>query len=387
MNKYTPVAEDKFSFGLWTVGWQGVDVFGGAVRPALDPVEALTRLAELGAAAVSFHDDDLVPDDTTRQHTLDRFTKGLADTGLVVEMATTNLFSHAVFKDGGFTANDRDVRRYALAKVLRNVDLAAELGARTYVLWGGREGAESGAAKDVAAALDRYKEAMDLLCGYVREQGYDIRFALEPKPNEPRGDILLPTIGHALAFIGELDEPSRVGLNPEIGHEEMAGLNFAHGITQALWHGKLFHLDLNGQHGPRFDQDLRFGAGNLRGAFWTVDAMLGSGVAPAYDGYVHFDYKPPRTEDLDGVWATAEACMRNYLILREKVRAFRADPEVAEAVAAARVAELAVPTLGAGETLADLRAESFDPDTLAVRGLAFERLDQLAMEHLLGVRA
>ena len=190
-----------------------------------------------------------------------------------VEMVTTDLFGHPVFKDGGLTANDRAVRRYALAKVLRNLDLAADLGAGTYVLWGGREGAESGAAKDVAAALDRYREALNILCGYVREQGYDIRFALEPKPNEPRGDILLPTIGHALAFIYTLDDPDLVGLNPEVGHEEMAGLNYAHGIAQALWQEKLFHIDLNGQHGPRFDQDLRFGAGNLRGAFWTVDLL------------------------------------------------------------------------------------------------------------------
>jgi xylose isomerase len=386
MSSYTPAKEDKFSFGLWTVGWEGVDVFGTAVRPPLDPVLAVEKLAELGAAAVSFHDDDLVPDDSRRQQVLERFTKALADTGLVVEMATTNLFSHPVFKDGGLTANDRDVRRYALAKVLRNIDLAAELGASTYVLWGGREGAESGGSKDVHAALDRYKESMDLLCAYVREQGYTLRFAIEPKPNEPRGDILLPSIGHAIAFINGLEDPELVGINPEVGHEQMASLNYAHGIAQALWHGKLFHIDLNGQHGPRFDQDLRFGAGNLREAFWTVDVLQGSSGGPGYDGYVHFDYKPPRTEDLDGVWETARGCMRNYLILREKVRAFRADPEVIEAVAAARVGELSQPTLGAGETLDELRKASYDPEALGARGLGFERLDQLAMDHLLGVR-
>jgi xylose isomerase len=386
MNSYTPAKSDKFSFGLWTVGWEGVDVFGTAVRAPLDPVLAVEKLAELGAAAVSFHDDDLVPDDSRRQQVLERFTKALADTGLVVEMATTNLFSHPVFKDGGLTANDRDVRRYALAKVLRNIDLAAELGASTYVLWGGREGAESGGSKDVHAALDRYKESMDLLCAYVREQGYNLRFAIEPKPNEPRGDILLPSIGHAIAFINGLDDPDLVGINPEVGHEQMAGLNYAHGIAQALWHGKLFHIDLNGQHGPRFDQDLRFGAGNLREAFWTVDVLQGSSGGPGYDGYVHFDYKPPRTEDLDGVWETARGCMRNYLILREKVQAFRADPEVIEAVAAARVGELSQPTLGAGETLDELRKATYDPDALGARGLGFERLDQLAMDHLLGVR-
>ena len=386
MASYTPVPADRFSFGLWTVGWQGVDVFGGAVRPRLDPAEAVHRLAELGAAAVTFHDDDLVPDDAERQATLERFAAALADTGLQVEMATTNLFSHPVFKEGAFTANDREVRRLALAKVLRNIDLAAELGAETYVLWGGREGAESGAAKDIVAALDRYREAMDLLCAYVREKGYGIRFALEPKPNEPRGDILLPTVGHALAFIGQLNDPEIVGLNPEVGHEEMAGLNYAHGIAQALWHGKLFHVDLNGQHGPRYDQDLRFGAGNLRGAFWTVDVLQGAGTGLAYDGFIHFDYKPPRTEDVGDVWDTARGCMRNYLILRERVRSFRADPEVKEALEAARVAELAVPTLDSGESHADVRAESHDLDALAARGMHFERLDQLAIEHLLGAR-
>jgi xylose isomerase len=227
---------------------------------------------------------------------------------------------------------------------------------------------------------------MDLLCAYVREQGYNIRFAIEPKPNEPRGDILLPSIGHAIAFINDLADPELVGINPEVGHEQMASLNYAHGIAQAMWHGKLYHIDLNGQHGPRFDQDLRFGAGNLREAFWTVDVLQGSGSYPAYDGHVHFDYKPPRTEDEEGVWETAKACMRNYLILRDKARAFRADPEVAEALAAARVAELSEPTLAEGETLADLRSEKYDREALADRGLGFEKLDQLAMEHLLGVR-
>jgi xylose isomerase len=386
MNDYQPRREDKFSFGLWTVGWQAQDVFGGPTRAPLDSVEAVHRLSDLGAAAVTFHDDDLFPfgsDDATRDKLIGRFKDALGETGMRVEMVTTNLFSHPIFKDGGFTSNDRAVRRFALKKVLRNIDLAAELGAETYVLWGGREGAESGGAKDVAAALDRYREGLNVLCQYVREQGYDIRFALEPKPNEPRGDILLPTIGHALALIATLDEPDRVGLNPEVGHEEMAGLNFAHGIAQALWHGKLFHIDLNGQHGPRFDQDLRFGAGNLRGAFWTVDVLETGG----YTGFRHFDYKPPRTEDYDGVWETARACMRNYLILRERVRSFRADPEVAAALAAARVEELRQPTLAEGESIASLREEEFDVDKLAARGGAFEVLDQLAMEHLLGVRS
>ncbi|MGA9747947.1 MAG: xylose isomerase [Nocardioides sp.] len=386
MTDFTPQLEDKFSFGLWTVGWQGVDVFGPASRPLMDPVEATYKLADLGAAAVTFHDDDLVPDDHVRNETLERFGKALADTGLSVEMVTTNLFGHPVFKEGALTANDRGVRRHAVAKVLRNIDLAASLGAETFVLWGGREGAEHGAGKNVRAALDRYAESLNLLCGYVKEQGYSMRFALEPKPNEPRGDILLPTVGHALALISELDDPAMVGLNPEVGHEEMAGLNFAHGIAQALWHDKLFHVDLNGQHGPRFDQDLRFGAGNLRGAFWTVDTLEGSGTSNRYDGFVHFDFKPPRAEAEDGVWESARACMRNYLILREKTRAFRADPEVVAAMAAAQVDELDQPTLAEGESLADLRTEEHDVEALGRRSTGHEALDQLALEHLLGVR-
>ena len=384
-SSHTPTRDDRFSFGLWTVGWEGVDVFGGAIRPALDAAEAIHRLSDLGAYGVTFHDDDIIPfgaDAHTREQRLAAIRKALEETGLIVPMVTTNLFSHPVFRDGGFTNNDRDVRRFALRKTLANIDLAAEMGARVFVAWGGREGAESGAAKDVRSALDRYKEAFDLLGSYVLSQGYDLRFAIEPKPNEPRGDILLPTVGHALAFINELEHPELVGVNPETGHEEMASLNFAHGLAQALWHGKLFHVDLNGQTGPRFDQDLRFGAGNARGAFWTVDILEAAG----YDGPRHFDYKPPRTEDMDGVWASARGCMRNYLILRDKVRAFRADPEVQTALVAARVDQLAVPTMAPGETVADLRVESFDPEAAAQRGMAFEHLDQLALEHLYGVR-
>ncbi|MGY2873734.1 xylose isomerase [Marmoricola sp. URHA0025 HA25] len=385
MQDYTATREDRFTFGLWTVGWQGVDVFGSAIRPPLDPADAIHRLSDLGAYGITFHDNDVFPfgaDEATKQAHLGPLRKALDATGLVVPMITTNLFSHPVFRDGGFTNNDRDVRRFALRKALDNVDLAAEMGARIFVAWGGREGAESGAAKDIRTALDRYAEAFNVLGQYVLDRGYDLRFAIEPKPNEPRGDILLPTIGHALAFINELEHPELVGLNPEVGHEEMASLNYAHGLAQALWHGKLFHADLNGQTGPRYDQDLRFGAGNARGAFWTVDILEHGG----YDGPLHFDFKPPRTEDMDGVWASAEGCMRNYLILREKSRAFRADPDVQEAMRLARVAELGVPTMGAGESLADLRAEAFDPDAAAERGMGFERLDQLALEHLYGVR-
>jgi xylose isomerase len=384
-DSYIPSRDDHFSFGLWTVGWQGVDVFGSAVRPPMPADRAVRKLAELGAYGVNFHDNDVFDfgaSEAERESMIAAFRKALDETSLVVTTATTNLFSHPIFKDGGFTSNDRDVRRFALAKVMRNLDLAAELGAQIYVCWGGRDGAESGAAKDVRAALERLKEAFDILTGYVLEQGYEIRFAIEPKPNEPRGDILLPTAGHALAFINELEHSELVGINPEVGHEEMAGLNYAHTITQAMWHGKLFHIDLNGQHGPRYDQDLRFGAGNARGAFWVVDALEAGG----YAGPVHFDFKPPRTEDDDGVWASAAACMRNYLILRDKVRAFRADPEVAEALRAARVDQLALPTLADGETWQDIRGFMPDVAALGERGMAFERLDQLALEHLYGVR-
>ncbi|MVO85825.1 xylose isomerase [Streptomyces sp. p1417] len=385
---YRPTREDKFSFGLWTVGWQGRDPFGDATRAPLDPADSVRHLAELGAYGVTFHDDDLIPfgtSETERDGHVKRFRQALDATGLVVPMATTNLFTHPVFKDGAFTANDRDVRRYALRKTIRNIDLAVELGARTYVAWGGREGAESGAAKDVRDALERMKEAFDLLGAYVTEQGYDLRFAIEPKPNEPRGDILLPTVGHALAFIERLERPELYGVNPEVGHEQMAGLNFPHAIAQALWAGKLFHIDLNGQNGIKYDQDLRFGAGDLRGAFWLVDLLERGG----YDGPRHFDFKPPRTEDHSGVWASAAGCMRNYLILRDRAAAFRADPDVVEALRAARLPELARPTAedGLAGLLADRGAfEAFDVEGAAARGMAFERLDQLATEHLLGVR-
>src|SRR5215204_3900231 len=369
-----PTRDDKFSFGLWTVGWPARDPFGDATRPPLDPVESVHRLAELGAWGVTFHDDDLIPFGAAgdeRERHVKRFREALEETGLVVPMATTNTFTHPVFRDGAFTANDRDVRRYAVRKIMRNLDLAAELGAQTYVFRGGREGAETDAAKDVRVALDRYKEGLDLLCQYVLDRGYDLKFAIEPKPNEPRGDILLPTIGHALAFINQLERPELVGVNPEIGHEEMAGMNAAAGYAQAMWAGKLFHIDLNGQNGPKYDQDLRFGAGNVRGAFWVVDALLAGG----YDGPVHFDYKPARTEDEDGVWVSAAANMRNYLILREKVKAFCADPEVQAALEAARVPGLAIPTVGEDEGWEGLlRAELPDPEALAVRGGGFELL-------------
>ena len=393
----TPRPSDKFSFGLWTVGWPGNDPFGVATRPPLDVVEAVDRLAELGAYGLTFHDDDLFAfgsSDVQRRRSIDRLTSALSSSGLIVPMVTTNLFTQPVFKDGGFTSNDRSVRRYALRKVLRNLDLAIELGAQTFVMWGGREGSEYDSAKDVQAALERYREALNLLCQYVIDQGSGLRFAIEPKPNEPRGDILLPTVGHALAFIDTLAHPEMVGVNPETGHEQMAGLNFVHGIAQALYCGKLFHIDLNGQRGIKFDQDLVFGHGDLANAFALVDLLEhgGPGGGPAYDGPRHFDYKPSRTEDTEGVWASAAANMQMYLLLRARAAAFRSDPAVIEAMTRAKVAELRTPTLDPGETYTDLIAdrsayEDFDPDSyFGAKGFGFVELNQLALEHLMGAR-
>jgi xylose isomerase len=393
----TPTTADKFSFGLWTIGYNGSDPFGGPTRPQLDVVEAVTRLAELGAYGLTFHDDDLFAfgsSDAARQKQIDRLKQALADTGVIVPMVTTNLFSAPVFKDGGFTSNDRSVRRFALRKVIRQLELGVELGAKTFVMWGGREGAEYDAAKDIRQALERYREAVNLLGDYVTDKGYDIRFAIEPKPNEPRGDILLPTVGHAMAFIETLERPELVGVNPEVGHEQMAGLNFAAGIAQALYQGKLFHIDLNGQRGIKYDQDLVFGHGDLHNAFALVDLLENGGPlgGPSYDGPRHFDYKPSRTEDITGVWDSAAANMRTYLLLKERAAAFRADPEVQEALAASRVPELSVPTLSAGESYDDLLAdrsayEDFDTDVyFGGKGFGFVRLQQLALEHLLGAR-
>jgi len=388
-----PTRDDKFSFGLWTVGWQARDPFGDATRAPLDPIEAVHKLSDLGAYGITFHDDDLIPfgsDAHTRDGIIANFKKTLDETGMVVPMVTTNLFTHPVFKDGGFTSNDRGVRRYALRKVLRNLDLAAELGARTFVLWGGREGSEYDVAKDVQAALDRYREGLNLIAQYSEDRGYGLRFAIEPKPNEPRGDILLPTAGHAIAFVQDLERPELFGINPEVGHEQMSNLNFAQGIAQALWHGKLFHIDLNGQHGPKFDQDLVFGHGDLLNAFALVDLLEhgGPGGGPGYDGPRHFDYKPSRTEDYTGVWESAAANMRMYLLLKERAQAFRADPVVRQAMADAKVLELSQPTLNPGETYADLLKdrsafEEYDVDAAGAQGYHFVRLHQLAIDHVL----
>ena len=392
----TPTPADKFSFGLWTIGYNGADPFGGPTRAPMDIVHVVEKLKEVGAYGLTFHDDDLFAfgsSDADRQNQIDRLKGALADTGLIVPMVTTNLFSAPVFKDGGFTSNDRDVRRFALRKALRQLDLGAELGAKTFVMWGGREGAEYDSAKDIRMALERYREGVNMFAQYVTDKGYDIRFAIEPKPNEPRGDILLPTLGHAIAFISTLEKPDMFGINPEVGHEQMAGLNFASGIAQALYQGKLFHIDLNGQRGIKYDQDLVFGHGDLYNAFALVDLLENGGPngGQAYDGPRHFDYKPSRTEDMAGVWESAAANIQAYLILKERALAFRADPEVQAALEEAGVYELAQPTIAEGETLDDLlndrsAFEDLDVEAVAQHGFHFVRLNQLALEHALGAR-
>jgi xylose isomerase len=384
---YRPTRADKFSFGLWTVGNSGRDTFGEATRARLDPNDSVRHLAALGAFGISMHDDDLVPYDaipSERDRIVSGLSKTLDETGMVVSMATTNLFNHPVFKDGAFTSNDRAVRRYAIAKTMRAIDIGAELGAPIYVFWGGREGVEVMASKQPSDALDRYREAIDFLCGYVLDRKYPMRFAIEPKPNEPRGDAFLPTVGHALAFIGSLEHPEMVGLNPETAHETMSGLSFYHAVAQTLWHGKLFHIDLNGQKIGRYDQDLRFGSEGLKDAFFLVKLLEESG----YQGPRHFDAHAYRGEDEAGVWEFAAGCMRTYMLLREKATQFAADKEIAAALAAASVPELAEPTVGAysADTAAALRAAPGDPNALAARGYANERLDQLVMELLMGAR-
>jgi xylose isomerase len=381
---FNPTPADKFTFGLWTVGNRGRDPFGEFVRPALDPVVAVQCLAELGAWGVNFHDDDLVPIDATapeRDRIVRDFRAALASTGMTVPMATTNLFTEPVFKDGAFTSHDVGVRRYAVQKTMRAMDLGVELGARTYVFWGGREGAEVDAAKDPIEAIKRFREALDYLCEYARDQHYDLRFALEAKPNEPRGDIYFPTTGAYLGFINTLAHPEMVGVNPEFAHEQMAGLNFFHAVAQALEAGKLFHIDLNDQKPGRFDQDLRFGSESIKPLFLLVKLLEDSG----YDGPRHFDAHAYRTENCDGVWDFARGCMRTYLILKDKARQFAADAEIQALLAECRGDGTA---LGAysREAAATLKAEPIDRHALAARRLPYERLDQLVVELLLGVR-
>jgi xylose isomerase len=381
----TPRREHRFTFGLWTVGNPGRDPFGGPTREPIDPVESVHKLAELGAWGVSLHDEDLVPFGSSaseRDRIVSRFKGALEETGLGVGMGTTNLFGHPAFKDGAFTSNDRGVRRAAIGKAMRSIDLGAELNCEVYVFWGGREGTEAGVAKDPRDALERFREAINVLAEYVVEQGYGFRFALEPKPNEPRGDIFLPTVGHALHFITMLDRPDMVGVNPEVAHETMAGLSFLHGVGQALWAEKLFHIDLNGQRIGRYDQDFRFGAEDLKEAFLLVRMLERAG----YAGPRHFDAHAYRSENREGVWDFAAGCMRTYLALAERARHFDSLPEVQEALEAASVPELAKPsTTGVGEADA-LKGEADNLDALADRGYYNERLDQLVVDVLMGTR-
>ena len=384
---YDPAAGDRFSFGLWTVGHRGVDPFGLPTRPPIEPEEIVARLAEVGAWGVSLHDNDLVPfgvPAAERDRIVARFKAAAEGNGLVVPMATVNLFTQPVFRDGAFTAASPAVRRFAVRKAVDAIDLAAELGAGIFVLWGGREGVETGVARDPRDALQRYREAIDFLCAYIRSQGLDMRLALEAKPNEPRGHIYLPTTGHMLAFIASLADPDIVGVNPETAHESMAGLSFHHAVGQALWQGKLFHVDLNAQHGPRYDQDFRFASEDLKDAFLTVRLLEAAG----YDGPRHFDCRAYRSEDDAGVYAAfATGCMRNYKLLAAKAAALDADAEVQEALAAAGAGELREPTPAfSPEVLERLRGEDFaaviDDDT----GRGHERADQLMLEVLLGAR-
>jgi xylose isomerase len=393
---FDPTPADRFTFGLWTVGNPGRDPFGGPVRPVQDPCDLVAGLARVGAMGVNLHDDDLVPfgsDAATRDRIVREFKVALREHGLRVPMATTNLFGHPVFKDGAFTANDPRVRAFALRKTMAAIDLGVELGAKIHVFWGGREGTEADACRDPRTALARMRDAMDFLCGYVRDQKYPTRFALEAKPNEPRGDIYLPTTGHMLHFISTLDDPERVGVNPEVAHEVMSGLPFAHALAQAMWCGKLFHVDLNAQKIGRYDQDLRFGSEDLKGAFLAVRMLEGTAGGGKYDGPLHFDAHAYRTEDVDGVWEFARGCMRTYKILASKARAFDADPEVkaliAESEGVGAKEKRGVESLLSGYSrgkAAKLRAMALDPEALGERGLRYERLDQLMMEHLMGTR-
>ena len=385
---YEPTPQDKFTFGLWTVGNVGWDPFGEPVRTALSPVDIVHLLADVGAWGVNFHDNDLVPIDATaagRDQIVRDFKKALDETGVVVPMATTNLFSDPTFRDGAFTSNDPQVRAYALQKTMQGIDLGVELGASIYVFWGGREGTETDAGKDPVEALKWFREALNFLTSYVRDQGYELKFALEAKPNEPRGDIYLPTTGAMLAFIETLDHSSMVGVNPEVAHEHMAGLNFTHAVAQAWDAGKLFHIDLNDQAFGRYDQDFRFGAHNPKSAFFLVKFLEGVG----YEGPRHFDAHAYRTADANDVRAFARGCMRTYLILKDKARQFDEDEEIQALLAEIRRDE-GGSTLHGGAYTNDkarqLKAHDFDRAALWTRGQPYEQLDQLVVELLLGVR-
>ncbi len=387
---FTPQKSDRFSFGLWTVGNIGRDPFGDPVRPPLDPVRSVQKLSELGAWGINFHDNDLVPFDATpqeRDQIVARFKQALADNDMVVPMATTNLFTNPIFKDGAFTSSDAAVRAFALQKTMRAIDLGAEVGAKTYVFWGGREGVETDVYRDGRDALKWFREAINYLCDYVKAQGYGMRFALEPKPNEPRGDLYLPTVGHALHFITTLDDPDMVGVNPEFAHETMAGLNFVHGVAQAIEAGKLFHIDLNDQIMGRYDQDFRFASENIKRAFFLVRLLEES----RYDGPLHYDAHAYRTEDENGVWAFARGCMRSYLILKDKVKRFQQDAEIQGVIKELQQADSAYngPAASGGysaDKAQQLKDYNFDTRALAERGRRYEELDQLLIELLLGAR-
>jgi xylose isomerase len=378
----TPTPQDKFTFGLWTVGNRGRDPFGECVRPPLDPVTSVHRLAELGTYGVNFHDNDLVPIDATpaeRDRIVGDFRRALESTGMKVPMATTNLFTEPVFKDGAFTSHDPKVRAYALQKTMRAMDLGVELGARTYVFWGGREGAEVDAAKDAVEAIRRFRDAIDFLCEYALDQKYSLRFALEAKPNEPRGDIYFPTTAAYLAFIPTLAHPEMVGVNPEFAHEQMAGLSFVHAVAQAIEAGKLFHIDLNDQKPGRFDQDLRFGSESIKSQFFLVKLLEDSG----YDGPRHFDAHAYRTEDAQGVWDFARGCMRTYLLLKAKAQQFAAHADIQALLAEIRGSAERDERYSRARAEA-VKAQTFDRAALAKRRLAYERLDQLVIDLLLG---
>jgi xylose isomerase len=382
--RLTPTPADKFTFGLWTVGNRGRDPFGEFVRPPLDPVRAVHKLAELGAWGVNFHDNDLVPIDATaaeRDQIVHAFRDALEATGMTVPMATTNLFTDPVFKDGAFTSHDASVRAYALQKTMRAMDLGVELGAQTYVFWGGREGAEVDAAKDPVEAIKRFRDAINFLCAYARDHKYTLRFALEAKPNEPRGDIYFATTASYLAFIPTLDHPDMVGVNPEVAHEQMAGLNFYHVVAQAIEAGKLFHIDLNDQKPGRFDQDLRFASESMKPLFFLVKLLEESG----YDGPRHFDAHAYRTEDEPGVWDFACGCMRTYLILKEKARQFRAHAGIQALLTEIRDEGAAAEGPYSPQRARELKARRFDRQALASRRLPYERLDQMVVDLLLGV--
>ncbi len=386
-DKYTPKPEHKFTFGLWTVGNRGRDPFGDAVRPTLPPVEAVRMLAEVGAYGVNFHDNDLVPIDATpqqRDQIVRDFRAACGENGIVVPMATVNLFYDPVFRDGAFTSNDSSVRAYSVQKTMRAMDLGAEFGAKIFVLWGGREGVETDGCRRPDEAIKRLREALNYLCEYSLSQNYGYRFALEAKPNEPRADIYMPTTGAYLAFITTLDRSEMVGVNPEVAHEHMPGLNMMHSLAQAWEAGKLFHIDLNDQVPGRYDQDLRFGSANPKAAFWLVKFLEDVG----YQGSRHFDAHAYRTEDYQGVKDFAGGCMRTYLILKEKARQWNNDPDIKSILAEIAKKNSNGSSQGKFEKgkAASLLAQEFDRASLASKGLQYERLDQLTMDILLGAR-